>query len=169
MDVTATSNLYLTQVVQVANKKTVPFYGTVNDANNYFEQMLEGQRWMNTPQEKRVKALISATRRIEQLNFRGQMASADQPLQFPRGTDTTVPVDIEQACYELAQALLKGIDPDTEAANLRNSLQAYGGLRTELNTEQPQPWTIAGIPSFTAWQLLLPYMEEVRGVKLERV
>ena len=163
------STLLLTQSVTVANASTVPFYGTLERADNYFAQMLEGQRWLYTDYFKRTQALTSATKRIDRLNFIGEKADASQPLQFPRGTDTTVPVDIEQACYELAAVLLKGVDPDTEADNLVANIQAYGSLRSEYDRSSTLPYIKAGIPSQTAWNLLFPYLDPVRGLTLRRV
>lgn len=163
------SILYFTEGMVVANGSTVPFYGTLERADNYFAMMLEGQRWAYTPRLKRVQALVSATKRIDRLNFVGEMADASQPLQFPRGTDTTVPVDIEQACYELALVLLKGVDPDTEADNLTADVQAYGSLRSEYDRSITLPYIRAGIPSLTAWNLLFPYLDPVRGITLRRV
>ncbi len=169
IDLTASDTLYLNQSVSVTNNKTVPVYGTVEDADNYFSQTLEGQRWMFTEQGKKFKALVSATRRIDRLNFFGTQANPEQLLQFPRGTDTSVPVQIQQACYELAQALLKGVDPDTETDLLVTTFQGYGGLRTEYDRSSSQPWIIAGIPCKMAWDLLWPFLDERRGIILTKV
>lgn len=164
-----TQTLYLTESVVVANGSTLPIYGTLEKADNYFAMMLEGQRWAYTERLTRLQALVSATRRIDRLNFVGDLVSEDQPLQFPRGTDTVVPVQIEQACYELALALLKGVDPDTEADNLLTTVQAYGSLRSEFDRSSTQPYIRAGIPSQTAWNLLFPFLDSVRGITLRRV
>lgn len=162
------TNVLLTQEVVVANGSTLPIYGTLEEADNYFGMMLEGQRWIYSDRLRRLQALVSATKRIDRLNFVGVKADSEQPLQFPRGTDTVVPVDIRQATYELALALLKGIDPDTEADNLSMTLQAYGGLRSEFDREFAQPYIRAGIPSQTAWNLLLPYLDPRLELTLRR-
>jgi hypothetical protein len=155
---TVDDNLLFVQEMVVANGSTLPFYGTLEEADNYFSTMLEGQRWLYTERLKRLQALVSATKRIDRLNFVGDKADEDQQLQFPRGTDTAVPVDIRQATFELALALLKGVDPDTEADNLSIVTQAYGGLRSEYDRSFAQPNIRAGIPSQTAWNLLYPYL-----------
>jgi hypothetical protein len=165
---TVESILLLTQEVIVANSSTLPIYGTLEKANNYFSSMLEGQRWTYADHVRKVQALVSATKRIDRLSFVGDMASANQPLQFPRGTDTIVPVDIEQACYELALTLLKGVDPDTERDNLSMTVQAFGGLRSEYDRSNTPPYIQAGIPSATAWNLLLPYLDERRAIVIRR-
>lgn len=159
----------LVDSVVVANGSTLPFYGTLEKADNYFASMLEGQLWTFSDRLRRLQALTSATKRIDRLNFVGDKASADQPLQFPRGTDTLVPVDIEQATYELALALLKGVDPDTERDNLSAIVQAYGGLRSEFDRSSVPAYTAAGIPSATAWALLLPYLMPRREMVTRRV
>jgi hypothetical protein len=153
----------------VANGSTLPIYGTVEKADNYFAMMLEGQRWAYTERLKKVQSLVSATRRIERLNFKGVQTSTAQPLQFPRGTDTVVPVEVEQACYELALCLLSGVNPDTEIDNLAATVQAYGSLRSEMDRTSIPPYIRAGIPSPTAWSLLFPYLDPVRGIVLRRV
>lgn len=169
IDRTTSDTLYVNQSVVVTNNKTVPYYGTVEDADNYFSSTLEGQRWMASTRDRKSKALVSATKRIDRLNFIGIKHDNAQPLQFPRGTDTLVPVEIQQACYELAQALLKGVDPDTEADNTLTTFQGYGGLRTEYNRNSVQPWIIAGIPCKIAWDLLWPFLDERRKIVLTKV
>ncbi|TXH08446.1 MAG: hypothetical protein E6R03_18195 [Hyphomicrobiaceae bacterium] len=163
------STFYVTQDVSVANGSTLPIYGSVERGDNYFAMMLEGQRWMDTPRLRKLQALVSATRRIEQLRFYGEKHDASQPLQFPRGTDTLVPVEIEQACYELAQTLLKGVDPDKEADNLSVTVLAFGQLRSEQDRSFVPPYVRAGIPSQTAWNLLLPFLDPDLGITLQRV
>lgn len=166
---TVESSLYLTQYLIPENRTTLPIYGTLEKANNYFAMMLEGQRWLYTDSLKKMQALVSATKRIDRLNFIGDKADDSQYLQFPRGTDTLVPVDIEQATYELALVLLKGVDPDTEHDNLSANVQAYGGLRSEFDRSFVPPYIASGIPSQTAWNLLLPYLDPRNEIELRRI
>lgn len=163
------STIVFTDVSSVANLTTLPIYGTIAKANNYFAILLHGQKWEYLSNDLKVKALVTATKLIDQLNFAGVKTSSDQALQFPRGTDTLVPVAIEEANYELALALLKGIDPDTERDNLSVTVQAYGSLRSEYNRNSLPPYIVAGIPSSTAWNKLLPYLEPRLAVTLSRI
>lgn len=163
------SVLLLTQSVIVSNGTTLPIYGTPEKADNYFSMDLNGQRWMYTDQLRKIQALMKATKLIDRLNFIGVRTANDQPLQFPRGRDTTIPVDIEQACYEVAQALLKGVDPDTERDNLSVTVQAFGGLRSEFDRSFVPPYTAAGIPSAAAWNLLMPYLLDNSGIEFRRI
>ena len=151
------------------NGSTLPMYGSVEKADNYFSWLLEGQRWMKSTRQKKIMALVSATKYIDSRNFIGSKASARQYLQFPRGTDTLVPVDIECACYHLAQTLLKGIDPNTERDNLLTKVQAYAGLRSESDPGTVPHYMRAGIPDATAWEFLLPYLLERRDFDIRRV
>jgi hypothetical protein len=163
------SALTLVQDVVVELVTTFNIYGTLAGADAYHGSMLRGQRWTYADQIRKRQALNEATMRIDTLNFVGEKYDASQPLQFPRGTDTLVPVAIERACYELANALLKGVDPDTERDNLTAVVQAYGGLRSEFDRASVPAHFAAGIPSFTAWQLLLPYLEPQLGMVNRRI
>jgi hypothetical protein len=163
------SVLALVQDVVDQNVTSFTIYGTLQGADAYFGSLLRGQRWTYSDQIRKRQALNEATARIDTLNFVGEMADASQPLQFPRGTDTLVPVAIERACYEVALALLKGIDPDTERDNLSAVVQAYGGLRTEYDRTSVPAHFAAGIPSAIAWSLLLPFLEPQLGVFNRRI
>jgi hypothetical protein len=163
------NNFYIGQDVSVNNLTNLPIYGTIERADNYFALLLHGMRWQDTTRDMKLRALVSATRQIDQLNFIGQKANDSQPLQFPRGTDTLVPEDIEKAAYELAAVLLKGIDPDTERDNLYKNSQVFGQLRTDYNRTAVPMYILHGIPSATAWNLLLPYLDERRGLLICRV
>lgn len=163
-----THHLNLSQGTVPQNVSTFLMYSTLERADNYFACRLEGQQWMFTDRDKRLKAMVSATERIDLLNFRGEKADASQLLQFPRGTDTTVPDEIEKACYHVAYALLKGIDPDTEADNLPTTLLAYGNLRSQYDRSVVNPWTRAGIPNQHAWNLLFPFLDPRTELVLRR-
>ncbi len=165
----AQSNLTLVQDVDVQLVRTLNIYGTLEKADVYFGSLLHGQRWLYSDVTRKRQALNEATQRIDCLSFIGVMASASQPLQFPRGTDTLVPVAIERACYEVALAILSGVDPDTERDNLSVTVQAYGGLRTEYDRTGVPAHYAAGIPSATAWQYLLPFLEPQLGIHNNRV
>lgn len=160
--------LCFSQEIVPQNVSTYIMYGTVDKADKYYATRLEGQQWLFTDRDKRIKSLVSATERIDRLNFRGVKVDSSQPLQFPRGTDTLVPVEIEQACYQVAYALLKGIDPDTEADNLPASLLAYGNLRSQYDRSVVNAWTRAGIPNQHAWNLLLPFLDPRTELVLRR-
>jgi hypothetical protein len=125
------------------------YYGTLAQANEYFNNRLHEQAWYDAPAADRPKALIKATQIIDNLNYKGEKAAVvavmydsdwneldatdeeirdanlAQPLEFPRGDDTAVPDEILIACWEVAYALLDGVDPDLDVENLGVSSQGY--------------------------------------------
>jgi len=108
------------------------YYGTIQEANEYFENRLHEWAWSNASSDDRRKALIKATAIIDALNFKGEKAAVydvmydedgeeldwseddiieaelSQELEFPRGTDTEIPDQIKIACWEISHALLDG-------------------------------------------------------------
>jgi hypothetical protein len=156
---TINQEFYVSNAVYAEVTSTLlPIYGSVEKANNYFSSRLNCQKWNNFDNTKKFVALVEGTRYVEKLNYSGVKASDTQALQFPRGTDTLVPVNIEYACYEIAYALLKGVNPTTERENLFVKVQGYGQFRTEYRNDTVMPWIAAGIPSLEAWEYLLPYI-----------
>ena len=166
------------------------FYGTLAKAITYFGTRLHTSVWDMATTTDRQKAMYMATRYIDRLNYKGQKAAvyalllaneeatcaqvraaeASQELEFPRDTDTTVPLDIETACYEITLALLDDVDPDAELENLGISTHSYAGVRTGYNRDQqPIEHLIHGIPSPMAWRYLKPFLLDGRQVVLDRV
>lgn len=167
-----------------------PMYGTLNDANTYFTTRLHSNLWFNESNINRTNALYKAASIIESLNFKGckatvydaleadsdatqatlRTAEAAQELEFPRDADTTVPTVIDKASYEIAFALLDGIDPDLELENLAVVSQGYAGVKTTYSREQqPIEHIINGVPSATAWRMLRPFLRGDGGPKLSRI
>lgn len=145
-----------------------PTFGTVIDANRYFGVLLYGELWDRTTPIRKYKALVTATGVINQLRFSGRKTDDTQTLEFPRYGDTSVPLAIQQACYEEALSLLKGIDPTTEYDNLFVRSRGFGSLRTDYEPQNPPEHKKAGITSLKAWQLLLPYLKPALDLKLRR-
>jgi hypothetical protein len=96
-------------------------------------------------------------------------ANAAQNLEFPRDEDTTVPPQIERACYEIAYSLLDGRDPETELESLTMTSQGYAALKTQFNREGlPLQHIVNGVPSFSAWCLLRPFLRDVNSFQVNR-
>lgn len=169
IDVDSSSVLYLTQAATVSNKKTIPFYGSVEDADNYFYAHPKYYLWSEEVRENKWRFLVGATRIVERLNFVGNKADSDQDLQFPREDSTDIPIAIIQATYEIALKFVEGFDPDTEARNLSVKLQGYAGSRTDYNRDFVPDYVRAGVPSQAAWHLLLPYLRDPNSILLSRV
>lgn len=144
-------------------------YGSIARAEQYFSERLGTRAWDTAVILDRTKALLMATRAIDRLNFAGSLHSDSQELQFPRGDDTTVPVDIEFACYELALAFLDGVDLEQEANSVNVASDAFSGVRTTYDADTYAEHMRAGIPSIVAWQYLKPYLRDPREILLSRV
>lgn len=168
----------------------VTFYGTLNEAGEYFAKRLHEWAWSAASASDREKALIAARRLIDGLNYKGykhpvyelleanaeatvdeiQAAEATQENEFPRGADTTVPEDIRIAQYELAHSLLDNKDPELELETLAVAGQTYGGVKTTYQREQvPIEHLINMIPNAVAWRRLRPYLRDGDAVHFSRV
>jgi hypothetical protein len=157
------------------------YYGSLEGAMAYFNNVLHGELWIITPNDKQKKALTSATQHIDQLSFIGYESESNQILAWPRKhkiysrttdtfiiTDLGTPNDIIFATYELALALLRGVNVETEQANLFVRSQVMGPLRTDYTGGTPEQ-VVAGIPCYRAWLLLKPYMTDVHSIRTCRV
>lgn len=143
-------------------------YLTPSEAQEIADERLNVEAWddavnedgssFGNPGTLTYKALTMATKIIDRLNYRGAKAESSQVNQFPRGTDTSVPSDIQQACFEIALALLDGVDPQLEAEALRRKSQGYANVRSTYDSEMVAPHIVAGVPSLTAWRYLVPYL-----------
>jgi hypothetical protein len=166
------------------------YYGTLLEANEYFDHRLHEVAWSEATEDDRGRALYAATRIIDTLNFKGKKATvytlldgdpdatdeeireaeAAQTLEFPRGADTEVPNDILIACYEIAHSLLDGKDPELELENLGISSQGISSVRTTYNRSQvPIEHIINGVPNALAWRMIRPFLRDDDAVKLIRV
>lgn len=142
------------------------YYGSVEEANEYFATRLHEYAWSGANPDDRPKALWAATQIIDTLNYKGfkhtvwallqsyglanvphaddpilsrddiRAAEAEQPREFPRGADEDVPEAIRVACYEIAHSLLDGKDPEQELENLGITSQGYGSVRTTYQRSQ---------------------------------
>jgi len=165
-------------------------YVTIQEAQSFFDCKLHEVAWSASNPNERVPALIEATRIIDSLNFKGSKAAvctlltADpdatdaeirtaaltQELEFPRGTDTTIPERIQWACCEIAYALLDGVDPQFELENMSMNDHGIGSVRASFNRNQnPLEHFMNGVPSATAWKYLRPFLRDDKGVRLTRV
>jgi hypothetical protein len=167
-------------------------YVTVEDAENYFEFRLHASAWEDAENDDKCRALVTATRLIDRLNFAG-LRTADynrlQPInwlipqprtldpsslpgqnfEFPRNGSVTIPQDIVDAACEIALALLDGVDPELEMQGLGTVSQRFAAAGTTFDTSQARMAFRHGIPSFKAWNLLTPYLADPTEVVMRRV
>lgn len=144
-------------------------YAEITDANTYFDTRLFTSIWDNASETDQIAALTMATQAIDNLNFLGELTEDDQENQFPRYEDDSVPTAIVNACCEIALSLIDGKDPEMEFENLTMSDFIYGEVKTKYNRRLLPEHIVAGIPSITAWRLLLPYIRDPRSIKMERL
>jgi hypothetical protein len=166
------------------------YYGTLQEANDYFAMRLHELAWTGADAADRPKALWAATQIIDTLNFKGfkapvytllaadplatdeeiRAAEQTQVLEFPRGADTEVPEAIRRACYEIAHSLLDGKDPELELENLGIISQGYSSVRTTYQRSQvPIEHLINGVPNALAWRLIRPFLRDGDALKILRI
>ena len=143
-------------------------YIEISDANDYFAERLHTESWDDASNTDKNKALSMATRAIERLNFLGVKAEDDQELQFPRGYDTVIPQDIKDACCELALTFLNGVDADMEHENVLIQGNSFSSVSNTYNRQIAQEHVVAGIPSPTAWKMLIPYLRDAKELSVSR-
>ena len=188
-------NLFqLTHYQTVDNSQFLDAYGTVSEANNYFDNRLRSTPWKRANLNDKRSALHEATQMIDRLNFAGTKTDSAQLHQFPRApipsptqivvnesgipitlasiddqADTVIPTDIKYACFEIAMKLIQGYDPDREADLLSVDSHSYSGVRTSFNRDFIPDYMRAGIPSFRAWGYLTPFLRNPAECFLTRV
>jgi hypothetical protein len=166
------------------------YYGTLQEAQDYFDHRLHESAWSNARVSDRPKALWAATLIIDTLNYKGykatvhavldadpdaedediRAAEAAQEREFPRGADDEVPDAIQIACYEIAHSLLDGKDPELELENLGIVSQGYESVRTTYSRSQvPIEHIINGVPNALAWRLIRPFLRDDDAVRLARI
>ena len=133
-------------------------YCTTEYANEYFSGRLHAERWGETSDADKEKALKQATRAIDRQLLKGRKATDTQELAFPRYPDTEVPEAVKEACCEEALALLergnsqrrKLQQEGVQSFTLGNMSEAYapGGGRGLLSQEAKEllrPWLLGGV------------------------
>ena len=145
-------------------------YGTLEGGTEYFRYSLRSEPWDCSGDTLRTKALVEATRSIENLNFASCKEDPTQDLQFPREAEPgVIPQAIEQATYELALSLLDGVNPDMEYENLSMTSQNISGIKSTYKRDSKDDHIVCGIVSINAWRLLLPYLRDNNTINIIRV
>ena len=142
-------------------------YLTISEAQDYFDERLHTTAWDVATDDERTKALATATRAIDRLNFAGDKTDSEQANEFPRDSEDT-PQAILDACAEISIALLDGRDPEMEYESLTVSSGGFSSVREARREGDVQAHLAAGIPSALAWQMLLPYLRDSRSISLMR-
>lgn len=144
-------------------------YITREDADTYMSTYrLVTSAWDSADNATKDKALNQATKLIDQLSFDGDKADEDQDNQFPRGSDTSVPTEVQEATAECAYSLLDGVDVEFEYDNLRNVSMGFANVRSSKAAGMVPEHLTAGIPSYIAWRLLLPFLRSGDSIEVMR-
>lgn len=133
-------------------------YIDIEEANKYFAGRLHAERWGETSDADKEKALRQATRSIDRMPLRGRKTDLHQPLAFPRYPDTEIPEAVKEACCEIALALLergnsqrrKLQQEGVQSFSLGNMSETYAagagkGLLSQEAKELLQPWLIGAV------------------------
>ena len=142
--------------------ETANSYVTLTEANSYFETVRDSSTWTNKTDDLMNRALISATREIDNLVFYGDRCDEDQALKFPRTnyqvdrvelSCSTIPLNIKYAQYELARALANDTDAitgNTGTAGVPSEVK-LGDLQVKYNTESQGTGSINNIMDVYPW------------------
>ena len=133
-------------------------YCTIEYADEYFAGRLHAERWGETSDADKEKALRQATKEIDRQPLRGRKADTAQTLAFPRHPDTEVPVAVKDACCEVALALLERSNSQrrklqqegVQSFTLGNLSETYAagagkGLLSQEAKEFLKPWLLGSV------------------------
>ena len=94
---------------------------TLEDAQCYFDERFDSDKWHELDDNVKEKLLITASRLISRFDFVGKAKEISQPLAFPRDYD--LPQDIKDAVCEEAYALIEKMN-DVHQKNLSNHISS---------------------------------------------
>ena len=137
-------------------------YVTLAEANSYFETVPDSSTWTNKTDDQKNRALIAATREIDNLVFYGDRCDNGQALKFPRNnyevddvelTCSIIPNNIKYAQYELARALANDTDAitgNTGTAGVPSEVK-IGDLEVKYNEKSQSTGTVNNIFDVYPW------------------
>lgn len=127
-------------------------YISIADAEEYFVVRLRSDTWYGATENEKAQALITATRQIDRLAFRGVKKSSSQALAFPRYPNSEIPQRVKDAVCEEGFVILKGVAKRIELQQ-QGVKQAQVGNITEIYTGNK-----IKLISSEARELLRPFM-----------
>lgn len=130
-------------------------YATLEQANEYFSNLLNTEIWDSSTDAQKEKALALADSIINRLNILDKTDSNFLEAAIP-------------AACEIAKALLDGVDPDKEYENLMMVSQTYGGVTSTYARTNLPAYILAGVPCMAAWRYLQPYVANIQNITLVR-
>ena len=137
-------------------------YVTLNEADLYFETVPDETNWDNKTDDAKRRALISACRWIDGLNFYGDRCDESQALKWPRNNYevddvelacTAIPQSIKYAQYELAKALANETDAMTGNKGTDGSYERVkiGDMDIKYNTSSQGIGTVNNVFDVYPW------------------
>ena len=149
-------------IVATLKSATANSYVTLAEADTYFETVPDSTTWDNKTDDQKKRALISATRWIDSLNFYGDRCDEDQALKWPRNNYevddvelacTAIPKNIKYAEYELARALANETDAITGNKGTDGTYEEVkiGDMEVKYNTDSQGVGTINNVFDVYPW------------------
>ena len=149
-------------IVATLKSATANSYVTLAEANTYFETVPDSTTWDNKTDDQKKRALLSATRWIDRLNFYGDRCDDGQALKWPRNNYevdnvelvcTAIPNNIKYAEYELARALANETDAITGNKGTDGTYEEVklGELEVKYNTDSQGVGTINNVFDVYPW------------------
>ena len=141
-------------------------YLTLTTAQSYADSDLAATDWDAATADKRTRALITATRHLSALRFIGSKTASTQALPWPRKDaitsdgeidDDVIPAELLQAQWEIANALIQGVQISGSAAgtSLIPGLPNEGLQRVKLDVMEVE-WKPGPSKKMTALSVVTP-------------
>ena len=151
----------------------LPFYGTVDLADGYFEEVAVSDTWFSYSTAQKKAALKKATRDVDKLPLAGRKFDFIQALQFPRVLDydfkqiifdvtvagqIVVPSTVLEAAYLQAKFILDSSDNDVVRA-VKNGITSQSiGSTSESYDKSMLPIDFKTGICRESYELLVPYL-----------
>lgn len=147
---------------------SAPMYATVEDGDLFMRRFFNSNPWTSATRANKLLALATATQYMDRLNYKGEKTDAEQTAQFPRDGNTSIPLDIRNACILSANAILDGIDTELEYSNLYAMSLKFETAQISYSRERIPEHLLLGIPSILAFRLIKPYLASRQGFSIKR-
>ena len=138
----------------------------------YMGERMDSDAWTDRASDQDA-ALASATRAIDELPLVGTKQETTQVREFPRSVDddTDIPVEVQNACCELALSLLQGNTTEELMASVGVSAESVGDASTSYDGERGAAAVLDdqyGLPSREAFSMLAPWIKDQSVIDLTR-
>ena len=137
-------------------------YVTLAEANAYFETTPDESTWTNKTDDQKNRAIISATRFINDFEFYGERCTTTQALKWPRkeykvdGVKidcTFIPQPVKTATFELAHSLLYKGEALVGTTGTQGTYEEVelGDLKVKFKDSSQTPGVINNILDIYPW------------------